>query len=137
MTSARYCTYCDRDTYPAANGGCSDCGHAMPRHAMTDAQVTAGAMTLLARYGEMSLAGTHDTGGVPILNKSQIRRLEIVARFGRVLGPWNEPDLVKLRTGGLIASEQLHNLTGKSSSSYLWAITDAGRRFLQNERPGA
>jgi len=137
MTFGRYCPRCDRDTYPAGDGACSECGNRMPTVPPTDAR------KLLAEFGatvlnsgtifdlQVMAAGTSST-----LTKAQLRVLAVAVQWGRVLGKWDDPDLVVLRTAGFVDSEMLRNATGKASSTYLWTATDAARDFLAMERVG-
>lgn len=123
MSDLRYCHFCDGDRAPMAGGMCADCGNRMP--------------SVPSSYLNIVGADAFSAGASePILTSRQIKTLGIVAKHRRVLGPWNDGDLVKLETSRLVAREQIYSSTGKQGSLRIWSVTDLGDRFLM-QRGGA
>lgn len=124
MSSLRYCPSCDADCAPTVGGLCADCGRRMPTVSSSYRPPIIGAV--------MDFAPTSE----PVLTSRQIKTLGIVAKHRRVLGRWNDGDLVKLETSRLVAREQIYSSTGKQGSLRIWSVTDLGDGFLM-QRGGA
>lgn len=124
MIDLRYCHFCDGDRAPMAGGLCADCGNRMPSVPPSYQPPVTGAVADCGPTSE------------PVLTSRQIKTLGIVAKHRRVLGPWNDGDLVELETSRLVAREQIYSSTGKQGSLRIWSVTDLGDRFLM-QRGGA
>lgn len=124
MSDVRYCHFCDADRAPMTGGLCSDCGNRMP--------------SVPASYRPPAPAAADNFAPTsePLLTSRQIRTLGIVAKHRRVLGLWNDGDLITLETIRLVAREQIYSSTGKQGSLRIWSVTDLGDRFLM-QRGGA
>lgn len=74
--------------------------------------------------------------GINSITNKQIKLLKVLVERPAILAPWDDPDLCDLRRADLVATTSLYRRDGKLAASSCWAVTDFGRRFLDEERAG-
>lgn len=70
------------------------------------------------------------------ITNTQIKLLKLMVEREPVIATWNHGDLSWLARRGLVVAHKGFATTGRLSSSSIWYLTEAGRRFLTDERAG-